>query len=54
MSASPMPEGPGSVSVAPQLPDGFADTFTSRYVDTGEVRFHAVVGGEGQPLRRIR
>src|SRR5918998_2737707 len=31
------PEGPGSVSGAPHLPAGFADTFTSRYVDTGEV-----------------
>jgi pimeloyl-ACP methyl ester carboxylesterase len=38
---------------APNLPDGFADTFTSRYVDTGEVRLHAVVGGEGPPLLLI-
>jgi pimeloyl-ACP methyl ester carboxylesterase len=44
------PEGPGSVSGAPNLPAGFTDTFTSRYVDTGELRLHAVIGGEGPPL----
>jgi pimeloyl-ACP methyl ester carboxylesterase len=48
-----MPEGPGSVSGAPNLPAGFADTFTSRYVDTGDVRMHAVAGGEGPPLLLI-
>jgi pimeloyl-ACP methyl ester carboxylesterase len=47
------PEGPGSVSGAPGLPDGFATTFTSRYVDAGDVRMHAVVGGEGPPLLLI-
>ena len=46
----PTPEGPGSVSGAPNLPAGFTDTFTSRYVDTGELRLHAVTGGEGPPL----
>jgi pimeloyl-ACP methyl ester carboxylesterase len=46
----PTAEGPGSVSGAPNLPAGFADTFTSRYVDTGELRLHAVIGGEGPPL----
>jgi pimeloyl-ACP methyl ester carboxylesterase len=50
MSASPTPVGPGSVSGAPQLPDGFADTFTSRYVDIGALRLHAVIGGDGPPL----
>jgi pimeloyl-ACP methyl ester carboxylesterase len=44
------PEGPGSVSGAPNLPAGFTDTFTSRYVDTGELRLHAVTGGDGPPL----
>src|ERR687898_3135707 len=44
------PEGPGSVSGAPNLPDRFTDTFTSRYIDTGELRQHAVIGGEGPPL----
>jgi pimeloyl-ACP methyl ester carboxylesterase len=46
----PTPEGPGSVSGAPNLPAGFTGTFTSRYVDTGELRLHAVTGGEGPPL----
>src|SRR5829696_3625705 len=40
----PTPEGPGSVSGAPNLPAGFTDTFTSRYIDTGELRLHAVIG----------
>jgi len=44
------PEGPGSVSGAPNLPAGFTDTFTSRYIDTGDLRLHAVIGGEGPPL----
>ena len=50
MQSSPTPEGPGSVSGAPDLPAGFADTFASRYVDTGELRLHAVIGGDGPPL----
>src|SRR5262249_22364329 len=50
MSSSAIPEGPGSVSGAPNLPDGFADTFTSRYVDTGDLRQHVVTGGQGPPL----
>jgi hypothetical protein len=41
------PEGPGSVSGAPNLPMGFTATFTSRYIDTGEVRLHAVIGDDG-------
>jgi pimeloyl-ACP methyl ester carboxylesterase len=50
-SADPHPPaGPGSVSGAPNLPAGFADIFTSRYVDTGELRQHVVIGGEGPPL----
>ena len=44
------PEGPLSVAGAPNLPAGFTDTFTSRYVDTGELRLHAVVGGDGPPV----
>ncbi|MFD7426152.1 alpha/beta fold hydrolase [Streptomyces sp. NPDC059818] len=44
------PEGPGSVSRAPNLPSGFTDIFTSRFVDTGELRLHAVTGGSGPPL----
>jgi pimeloyl-ACP methyl ester carboxylesterase len=46
----PGPEGPGSVSGAPNLPAGFTAVFTSRYVDAGEVRLHAVTGGHGPPL----
>jgi alpha-beta hydrolase superfamily lysophospholipase len=46
----PTPEGPGSVSGAPHLPEGFTDTFTSRYIDAGEVRLHAVIGGDAPPL----
>ena len=46
----PTPEGPGSVPGAPRLPAGFTDTFTSRYIDTGDVRLHAVIGGDGPPL----
>src|SRR5262250_3577375 len=48
-----IPEGPGSVSGAPHLPEGFTGTFTSRFVDTGDVRLHAVVGGDGPPLLLI-
>jgi pimeloyl-ACP methyl ester carboxylesterase len=48
-----IPQGPGSVSGAPNLPEGFADTFTSRFIETGEVRLHAVVGGDGPPLLLI-
>jgi hypothetical protein len=44
------PEGPGSVSGAPNLVAGFTDTFTSRYIDAGELRQHAVIGGGGPPL----
>lgn len=44
------PTGPGSASGAPDLPDGFTDTFTSRYIDAGDVRLHAVVGGAGPPV----
>ena len=40
----PPAEGPGSVS---NLSEGFTDTFTSSYVDTGELRLHAVIGGDG-------
>jgi hypothetical protein len=29
---------------------GFTDTFTSRYIQTGWLRQHAVIGGNGPPL----
>ena len=50
MASPSTPEGPGSVSGAPNLPAGFTDTFTSRYIDTGALRLHAVTGGDGPPL----
>src|SRR5215475_13577905 len=48
--SSSSPEGPGSVTGAPNLPTGFSDTFTSHVVDAGAVRLHAVIGGDGPPL----
>jgi pimeloyl-ACP methyl ester carboxylesterase len=50
MNSFATPQGPGSVAGAPNLPAGFTDTFTSRYVDAGELRLHAVIGGDGPPL----
>jgi pimeloyl-ACP methyl ester carboxylesterase len=43
-SSAPLstPEGPGSVSGTPNLPAGF--------IDTSELRQHAVIGGDGPPL----
>ncbi len=49
-TSSIRPAGPGSVSGAPNLPAGFTDTFESRYVQAGDVRLHAVVGGHGPAL----
>jgi pimeloyl-ACP methyl ester carboxylesterase len=49
-SAPSTPEGLASSRGAPNLPPGFTDTFTSRYIDAGELRLHAVIGGEGPPL----
>ena len=53
MSTTSIVEGVGSVSGAPNLPNGFTDTFTSRYIDAGDVRLHAVTGGDGPPLLLI-
>jgi pimeloyl-ACP methyl ester carboxylesterase len=53
MSTPSTVEGMGSVSAAPSLPDGFTDTFTSRYIDAGDLRLHAVIGGDGPPLLLI-
>jgi len=53
MNSSAIPEGPGSVSGAPHLPDAFTGTFTSRYIDTGTLRQHVVTGGQGPPLLLI-
>jgi pimeloyl-ACP methyl ester carboxylesterase len=50
-SSSPLnPMHPGSASGAPYLPAGFRDIFTSHFIDAGEVRLHAVIGGNGPPL----
>jgi len=50
MNSSSLPEGPGSVAGAPNLPEGFSGTFASRYIDTGDLRQHVVTGGDGPPL----
>lgn len=42
--------GIGSVLTAPNLPADFATTFESQFVDTGNVRLHAVIGGSGPPV----
>jgi len=49
-TAATTPEGPGSVSGAPHLPEGFTATFASRYITTGDLRQHVVIGGDGPPL----
>lgn len=50
-SASPSPAvRQGLATEAPHLPPGFADTFSSRYIDVNGLRLHAVVGGVGEPL----
>ena len=46
----PVAEGPGSVSDAPGLPDGFTDTFSGRFITVNGVRLHAVIGGSGPAL----
>jgi pimeloyl-ACP methyl ester carboxylesterase len=50
MNSSAIPEGPGSAAAAPNLPEGFTGTFTSRYIDTRDLRQHVVTGGDGPPL----
>ncbi len=46
-SLSTEPDAYGSVTHAPDLPDGFTTTFTSRLVDANGIRQHAVIGGAG-------
>ena len=50
MSTQTDPTGPGSTSQAPNLPAGFTDTFTSRYVQANGIRQHIVTGGSGPAL----
>lgn len=55
-TASPheaQPTGFGSVTGVPDLPAGFPDVFSSRYMDTGSVRLHTVTGGQGPALLLI-
>lgn len=41
----------GSISFsAPDLPEGFGETFSSRFVDAHGLRQHVVIGGDGPPL----
>jgi pimeloyl-ACP methyl ester carboxylesterase len=40
----------GTVSTAPRLPAGFAQTFRSRFVQANGIRQHVVIGGDGPPL----
>ena len=53
MGTGSTPDGRGSVSGAPNLSAAFRETFTSRFVDAGDVRLHAVIGGDGPPLLLI-
>ena len=46
----PVADGVGSVTQAPNLPEGFADTFTSRFIEANGIRQHVVIGGEGPAL----
>jgi hypothetical protein len=41
---------PSRVSGASQLPAGFWNTFTCRYVNADGLRQHIVIGGDGPPL----
>ena len=53
MSTTSIAEKVGSVTGAPNLPEDFTETFSSRYINAGDVRLHAVIGGEGPPLLLI-
>lgn len=44
------PDRMGSVRGVPHLPAGFDEVFSSRYLDIGGLRLHAVTGGSGLPL----
>ena len=48
-----VPEGSGSVSGAPHLPARFTDTFTSQYIDVGDVRLHAVAAPDARPRAAV-
>lgn len=50
ISSIDSPTGLGSVTGVPHLPEGFTDTFRSRFVDANGIQLHAVIGGEGPAL----
>jgi pimeloyl-ACP methyl ester carboxylesterase len=50
MTATSIPQGPLTAAGAPNLPAGFTDVFESRYIQAGDVRLHAVIGGDGPAL----
>ncbi|WP_413989313.1 alpha/beta fold hydrolase [Labrys okinawensis] len=49
-TAASVRSGTGSVSEAPDLPQGFTQVFKSHHVDIGGLHLHAVIGGKGPPL----
>ena len=51
----PTPQGPGSVSGAPNLPEGFTGTFTSRYIDTGDLTCASsnILGRDSQAIQGL-
>jgi len=50
LSALPRPRGFGSLHETPGLPADFTDVFDSYFIEAQEMRFHAVIGGNGPPL----
>jgi len=44
------PTGPGTAAGTAGLPPGFDEVFTSHWIDVGDLRLHAVIGGDGPPL----
>lgn len=44
------PDRAGAATTTRGLPREFGDLFTSRWVNSGDVRLHAVVGGAGPPV----
>ena len=46
----PTPEGPRLRLASAAPPGRIHRHVPSRYIDTGELRLHAVIGGDGPPL----
>ena len=53
MTEQDTPAGFGSVTGVPELPAGFTDQFTSRWVSVSGLRLHVVLGGTGPALMLI-